>query len=134
MKRAAITLALALTTLAIGCGGGDSDEDEVRATVEDFASANVDEDWAEACAQITPEAQKQLAKAGAALGGNGGCEGTLKALVTRLDEAEVKKQFQNLDVTAVKVDGDTATVKVNGETTKLVKDGDDWLLDFEPTG
>jgi hypothetical protein len=133
MKRAGITLALALTSVAIGCGGGDSDEDKVRATVDDFASANLDKDWAEACAQITPEARKQLAQAGKVFGGDGGCEGTLKALVTRADQAEVKKQFENLDVKAVKVDGDKATVKVNGETTRLVKDGDDWLLDFQPT-
>jgi hypothetical protein len=134
MKRAGITLAVALTTLAIGCGGGDSDEDKITATVEDFASANIDEDWPQACAQITEQARQQLAKASKALGGKGSCEQALKVLVTRLDEAEVKKQLKDPKVTAVKVDGDKATVKVNGESTKLVKDGDDWLLDFEPAG
>jgi hypothetical protein len=133
MKRAiTMLLALTLSAAAIGCGS-ESDEDQVRGTVEDFAAANVDKDWSGACALMTEQARKGLAAAGAALGGTG-CAGVLKAAISQLPADRVKKEFEDLKIKDIKVDGDEATVTVNGEKTKMVKEGETWLLDFEPTG
>ncbi len=133
MQRAILTLALTLTAVAIGCGGGESDEDQVRGTIEAFAAANVDKDWSGACDQLTDEARKALSDAGELFGGEG-CTGTLKAAVGQLSPAERKKEFENLKISNVKVDGDNATVKVNGENVRVIKQGEAWLLDFNPTG
>ncbi len=133
MKRAILTLTVTLTAVAIGCGGGESDEDQVRGTIEDFAAANVDKDWSGACDQLTDEAKKALSDAGELFGGKG-CAGVLKAAISQLSPAELKKEFGDLKISNVKVDGDNATVKVNGENVRVVKQGEAWLLDFNPTG
>ena len=133
MKRAiAMLLATTVVAVAVACGSED-DEDQVRSVPENFAAAIVDKDWSEACDQITERAREELEKAGAVFGGEG-CAGTLEAVVSQAPRDEVEKQFEDLDIKNVKVDGDEATVTVNGEKTRVVKEGETWLLDFEPGG
>lgn len=135
MTRAAVTSAvtLALAALAIGCGGGDDDseEDQVRSALEDFASANLDGDWAAACDALTTEVKEGLDAVGRNRGVEGGCEETLKTGVGELPQEQLKKEFEDIEVTAIKVNERqlTATAKVNGQTTSLSKGGDQWLID-----
>ncbi len=130
-----LTILLAVAVVLAGCGGDegaedDSEEAQVRQALEDFSAANLEGDWKAACDLMTGQLRRDLAEVGAARGEPGGCEATLRTGVGEVSEAQLRRDFEDVEVTEVKVNERqlTATAKVNGEITKLVKNVDGWRV------
>lgn len=122
---------LAVAALLVGCGGGgDSEEDQVRQALEDFAAANLEGDWKAACDLMTGQLRRDLAAVGAARGEEGGCEATLRTGVGEVSEAQRRRDFEDIEVTEIKVNERqlTATAKVNGDVTRLVRNVAGWRV------
>lgn len=59
VPRAALTAALTLAVAAAGCGDAAPDDGPVRALMHRYLNAMITQDWALACAQLTPEAAEE---------------------------------------------------------------------------
>jgi len=123
----AILVALTLSA----CGGGSDDSGEVSDTVTSYLSALADGDGQKACdqlssseaAQIFQEATTVLPELRAT-----GCADALSKLSESLGGE--RKALESVEVTNVKVNGDSATAEVVGGTTTvhLTKTDDTWLI------
>ena len=126
-------MAVVLAAVLIGCGrggGNGSEEDQIRAVIEDFNSAVLDRDWAEACGYMTAESQRVLARVGRGRGADGGCTGTLRTGVGEQPEERTKRDFEDVEITDIKVNERqlTATVRINGQRNVLTTIRDQWLF------
>ena len=117
---------MVLAAVLIGCGrggGNGSEEDQIRAVIEDF-------NWAEACGYMTAESQRVLARVGRGRGADGGCTGTLRTGVGEQPEERTKRDFEDVEITDIKVNDRqlTATVRINGQRNVLTTIRDQWLF------
>lgn len=123
----AAAAAAALVALVLGCGP-ETDKDRIRSTLEDFATANLDGEWSEACDLMTERTKNVLTQLGEPRGAKD-CETTLKTGVGALTEEQKERDFEDIAVTSIVVNGSVATAVVNGETGRLTKQGEQWLID-----
>jgi ketosteroid isomerase-like protein len=125
MRSAAAALTAFLCAALLAACGSSSDEDQIRDVVQEFAEAANDKDVGAICGQVVSEAfedQEQCEK-------QADREGSIGDLGS----------VEDLEVSEIKVDGDTATAQikatVGGETDegpgKFRKVDGEWKLDLD---
>jgi len=125
MRSAAAALIALLCAALLAACGSSSDEDQIRDVVQEFAEAANDKDVGAICGQVVSEAfedQEQCEK-------QADREGSIGDLGS----------VEDLEVSEIKVDGDTATAQikatVGGETDegpgKFRKVDGEWKLDLD---
>jgi ketosteroid isomerase-like protein len=125
MRSAAAALTALLCAALLAACGSSSDEDQIRDVVQEFAEAANDKDVGAICGQVVSEAfedQEQCEK-------QADREGSIGDLGS----------VEDLEVSEIKVDGDTATAQikatVGGETDegpgKFRKVDGEWKLDLD---
>ena len=108
---------------------GGPDEAQIRKTLDEYTTAFVGGDGEATCALLTDAARAQLEQAAAGKGAGEDCVSIITAAAKTIP-AEQKQQLENINITTVKVDGDTATVEIEGGTGagKLEKVDGRWLI------
>jgi hypothetical protein len=137
---ASLCIALVLALLVAACGGASSNgtRTEPQATesqgaealeaLRGFYRAGLNKDSAESCSLMS----KQFIAAWSESSGGQGCEAAIDELLTGFTAnrmAEQRQVMRELNLTSVRVDGNTARVTVVGESADLVKEGGKWLVD-----
>lgn len=126
-------MALTAAVVVAGCGGGGSAQDQITSTVKDFYSGFVSGDGNKACDQLTSSTQQSLLRS--AKGSS--CSAAISRASKVLPDS-VKKQAKNVDVTNIKVNGNsaTATIKGGGQSgsVQLTKQGGKWKISNFPGG
>lgn len=131
---------LVAASLAPGCG--TSDEDAVKTAVRDYFAAFAEADGQRACDFLSAAAKRDLANYAAEQlpeVGSVQCAEVTEQVVELTDE-DALKRLEDVEVTSVEIDGDTATAEIVGatQTANLEKIDGDWKiaeLDFgNPSG
>lgn len=136
--------------VAAGCGGGGgarSDADAIAGVLESAAQATAKGDGDKACADLTPDAQRQaLFQLGSAGGpGTKSCAQLVNRSLIFLTALD-KQRIKNLQAADVQVNGASASATLRGEGSQpgqaiavplsLTKVGSDWKISGfgEPVG
>jgi hypothetical protein len=144
--RARASLAFAIAAMLAACGDGGraatedgspappaeapgepaDDESAVTQTVVTYFNAIADRDYATACAQLSPEAQEDVANLAQA---PGGCEETLTAAFAAYRDQDLAT-LRDVPVTSVTITGDTATAEIEGgrKPVPLTRSDGSWLI------
>jgi hypothetical protein len=102
------------------------DEAAVTQVVVTYFNALADRDYATACLQLGPEAQRDV---GSLTGVRGDCEDALEVAFEDASDQELAG-LRDVPVTAVEISGDGATVTIEGAArpVPLERRGDAWLI------
>jgi hypothetical protein len=122
---------LALVLGLAGCGGETTEEDKVRSALVDFSRALADADGDKACKLMTDEFK--LLFAGNTDTNAKDCSAAVRTAAAALDKPTADA-LRAVEVTDVKITGETATAKVArsqgvNDTQPLRKLSGKWLVD-----
>jgi hypothetical protein len=120
---------LGAVALIAGCGSsGPSDKDKIKTTIKTYYGAFAKGDGETACDQLAKSTQEDFSKAS----GGKPCPKALELAAQQPKVSPFVKALGNPTVTAVKVNGSSATARVRaiGATTTvpLVKEGNAWKI------
>ena len=107
-------------------GCGESDEDQIKTQVDTLYAAVADGDGEAACEVVTEEAKKQSEESE-----DKSCAQAIEDGAKELNDDQ-RERLANIEISEVKVDGDSATVTVKSgddeEQLNLKKEDDEWKL------
>ena|ERR1700754_551408 len=137
LKRWRVEIFALVVAIAIGVGlglilgvGRASESDKVSDAATSYLQAFANNDPTSLCADLSPTIQARM-KAGQVFGGSS-CEETARTSIGQIP-ANQRAALKNPKITAVSIDGDTASVTFSpklkdSSQMQLVKVGDNWLV------